>query len=495
MKAVLGSLVLFSSLALGAQSAGPIRIVELPSKSPLVTFRFVFLTGAASDPAGKPGLANMTASMLAEGGTREMTYKEIVEAMFPMATSVSSQVDKEMTTFSATTHADNLEAFYKLFRAMLLDPGWRADDFARLRDNTVNFLRVSLRGNNDEELGKEVLYNEIYAGRPYGHHNAGAVSSIEKLSIADLQGFYRTHFTQANMVIGLAGGYPESFPARVREDFAKLPKGSPVAAPLPPPNPVDGLRMTMVEKETRSVAYSFGFPIDVKRGHPDYPALLLVQSYLGQHRMSGGRLYQRLRELRGLNYGDYAYIEYFPNGMFQFEPDPNLGRRRQIFQVWIRPVEPANAHFALRLALFETDRLIRDGLTQEEFERTRAFVSKYVNLLTKTKRAELGYAIDSQFYGIPKYNAYVKEGLARLTAADVNKAIRKHLTIRNMQLVVVAKNCEELKNRILANEISPMKYVSPKAPELLAEDKTVESWKINLKPEAVKIVPVEKVFE
>ncbi|NAW49808.1 hypothetical protein, partial [Salmonella sp. gx-f5] len=78
-----------------------------------------------------------------------------------------------------------------------------------------------------------------------------------------------------------------------------------------------------------------------------------------------------IRELRGLNYGDYAYIEYFPRGMFQFTPDPNLARQQQIFQIWIRPVEPQNAHFTLRLALYEFDKLLRDGLTRESFEATR----------------------------------------------------------------------------------------------------------------------------
>jgi hypothetical protein len=96
----------------------------------------------------------------------------------------------------------------------------------------------------------------------------------------------------------------------------------------------------LVEKNTRSVAYSLGFPMDVKRGDPDYPALLLMQSYFGPHRMSGGRLFQRIREIRGINYGDYAYIEYFPRGMFLMDPSPNLARRGQIFQIWIRPVEP-----------------------------------------------------------------------------------------------------------------------------------------------------------
>ena len=57
-----------------------------------------------------------------------MTYKQIVDALFPMAARVSSQVDKEMITFSGATHVDNLEAFYKIFRGMILEPGWRADD-------------------------------------------------------------------------------------------------------------------------------------------------------------------------------------------------------------------------------------------------------------------------------------------------------------------------------------------------------------------------------
>ena len=173
------------------------RLSRCPRKSPLVTFRIVFLTGAASDPADKPGAAALTASMLAEGGTRELTYKQIVDAMFPMATSVSSQVDKEMTVFSGATHVDNLEAFYKIFRAMLLEPGWREDDFERLRDDAINFLQVGLRGNNDEELGKEVLYNEIYAGHPYGHHNVGAVGALRKMTLDDLRKFYAAHYTQA----------------------------------------------------------------------------------------------------------------------------------------------------------------------------------------------------------------------------------------------------------------------------------------------------------
>ena len=202
--------MLVTAICGAAAGAGP-KVVELPGKSPLVTIRLVFLTGAARDPADRPGVAALTAAMLARGGTREMSYKQIVDALFPMAASVTEQTDKEMIVFSGTTHIDNLEAYYKIFREMLLDPGWRKEDFGRLRDDAVNYLRVSLRGNNDEELGKEVLYNQIYAGHPYGHENAGAISALEKMTIADLQAFYRAQYTQDHLILGIAGGYPEAF--------------------------------------------------------------------------------------------------------------------------------------------------------------------------------------------------------------------------------------------------------------------------------------------
>ena len=471
------------------------QVVALPSKSPLVTFRFVFRTGSAYDPAGKDGVAALTAKMLSGGGTKSKTYKQIVDEMYPMAASVSSQADKEMVTFGGVTHVDNLEAYYQLFREMLLEPGWRQDDFTRLRDDQLNVLRVNLRGNNDEELGKEVLYNDIYRGHPYGHYNAGAVSALEKMTVADLQSFYKANFTRANLIIGIAGGYPDGFVKRVEKDFEKLEKGSEAPVKLSSPHPIDGLRMTMVEKQTRSVAYSLGFPIPVKRGDPDYAALLVAQSYLGQHRSSGGLLYNHMREERGLNYGDYAYIEYFPAGMFRFEPSPNLARQQQIFQIWIRPVETPTAHFALRLAMFEFERFVKDGLDQESFDRTKSFLSKYVNLLMKTKSAQLGYKIDSLVYGIPDYDQYVKSSLAKLTRDDVNRAIRKYLQPRNMEIVVVAQNCAGLKDKFLSGAASPMAYNSPKPEKIIAEDKVIEKLDLGLKAENIQIVPVEKVFE
>ena len=128
--------------------------VLLPNRSPLISFRILFMTGAADDPAGKEGLAALTASLVSGGGTRVMPYEKIQEAFYPLATSFGSQVDKEMTVFTGTTHADNLTRYYAIISQMLLDPGFREDDFKRIKTNTINYLKVSLREGNDEELGK-----------------------------------------------------------------------------------------------------------------------------------------------------------------------------------------------------------------------------------------------------------------------------------------------------------------------------------------------------
>ena len=463
--------------------------------SPLIVFRILFMTGAAFDPPAKEGLASLTAAMLGEGGSRSMTYQQIVDAMYPMATSINWQVDKEMTVFTGATHVENLDKFYALMKEMLLDPGFRQEDFTRVRDEAVNFLKVSLRESNDEELGKEYLYNVIYAGHPYGHHNRGSLTSLQNLTIDDVRGFYRDQYTRTNFVLGLAGGYPGGFAEKVEADFAKLPAGSADRKRFVAPSVPAGNRIAIVTRDTRSTAISLGFPIDVNRGSSDWPALEVAVSYLGQHRSSNGYLYGWLREARGLNYGDYAYLEYFPRGMFQFTPDPNLARQQQIFQIWIRPVEVPTGVFALRAAIYGYDNFVRNGLSREAFEATRQFLTKYSNILTQTQSARLGYALDSRYYGVADYNTYVRDALAKLTVDDVNRSIRQHLATDRMQIVIVTKDAKPFQDAVAKNTPSPIVYNSPKPKEIADEDAVIQRFRINVKPEDVTVVAVERVFE
>src|SRR5439155_289652 len=198
-----------------------------------------------------------------------------------------------------------------------------------------------------------------------------------------------------------------------------------------------GLEVEILEKDTRATAISFGFPIEVTRAHLDFAALSVARAWLGEHRISSGRLFQRIREIRGINYGDYAYIEAFPRGMFQFFPDPNIARQRQLFEIWIRPVVPVNAHMTLRVAIHELYQLIQRGLTKEEFETTRDYLMSNVYVMTAQQDQQLGYALDSGWYGIGEYTGFMRKALQSLTAEQVNAAVKKHLNTRNLSVVFV----------------------------------------------------------
>jgi zinc protease len=478
-------------------SSAPVAYVAKPSAtSPLVDVAFIVHAGSGFDPEGKKGLAALTAAMIADAGSEAMSIEEINEAMYPIASGFGAQVDKEMTRLSGQVHKDNLETWYELVRGQLLFPAWSEDDFERVRTMQVNAIRTDLVNNNDEELGKEYLYATIYgADHPYGSYNLGNSGDLESITLDDVRQFYREYYTVANITVGLSGGYPDSLPARISQDLQKLDAGVRAMLPLPAAPLPEGRKAVLVEKETPAVAVSFGFPIELRRGDPDWVALWLARSYLGEHRSFNSHLFQRIREVRGMNYGNYAYIEYFPNGMFQFHPDTNLGRQQQIFQVWLRPLRSNNdAHFATRAAMFEIEKLRREGISESDFEATRAFLSKFVSLLMDGQSRQLGYALDGQYYGTANFADYVRKGLDELTLADVNRVIRENLDLDNIQFVFVTSDAADLEQRLVGDTASPMSYDAEKSQDLLDEDAVISTMSLGFSADDVATVPAEQVF-
>ncbi|MFN7988721.1 MAG: pitrilysin family protein [Thermoanaerobaculia bacterium] len=486
------------ALATFAPAAGipeGLSVVERPSPLPQVTFQLLFAAGSAHDPKGKEGLAALTASMVAEAGSKETAIDEIRKALFPMAASFSTQVDREMTVFTGSVHRDNGGAYLDTVLPQLLEPGFREEDFRRLKDAQRNALAQDLVANNDEELGKERLQSVVFAGTPYAHPSLGTLAGIDAITLDDVKAFWKAAYTRAALTVGLAGDVPADMKARLLGRLGLLPAGP----ALPVPAGVKGrkpsaLEVEIVQKETRATAISFGMPIEVTRAHPDFAALSVARAWLGEHRSSMSHLYQRIRELRGMNYGDYAYIEAFPGGMYGFFPEPNVARRAQLFEVWIRPVVPANAPMALKIALHELDRMVRNGISEADFQATRDYLMKNVYLLTSTQGQDLGAALDSRWYGIGDYVPYMRERLAKLTRADVNRAIRKHLSAETLTVVAVTKDAEGLKKQLLSTEPSTIAYDAPKPPEVLSEDKVIGARKLGLTPDRVRIIPVADVF-
>jgi zinc protease len=490
-------LLMVSSFTLGGPSVSDENLVLLPvAKDPTISFRLLFMAGSQNDPAGKEGLAAITASMLTDAATLHNSYEQVLDKLYPLAAGISASTSVEMVVISGRTHKDNLKEYYPLLMDAVLRPAFKQEDLDRIKSQTLNHLENTLRYASDEELGKAALYNTVFAGTPYGHITGGLIASVRGITVNDVRAFYAKQYTRGNVVIGLGGGYDAALVAEVKKDLGTLPEGAPARPPKPLPASAPGFHVTIVEKDANATAISMGYPVDILRGTKEWYALAIANSWLGEHRNSSSHLYNVIREARGLNYGDYSYIENFPNGGARSLPPQNVARRQQIFEIWIRPVPNETRHFALRAALREYKHLVDHGMTESEFTLTRSFLRNYVLNYAPTTMERLGYALDDRFYGIQGSHLEIfRSMMSSLTLQDVNAAIKRHLQYGTMQIAIVTKDAKGLQEALVADAPSPIAYKTPKPDAVLAEDKEISVFPLTVKAGDVTIVPVETMFE
>jgi zinc protease len=497
--AALGIVILgFILVSVSCSRTSPDRLstelLPVPT-SPLVGLRILLHFGSAHDPAGQEGIGALMLSLLAVGGTRTMSYQEITEAFYPVAGEVGLSMDKEMAAFTGTIHIDNLETYYAIFKDMLLDPGFREEDFIRLKTNQLDFLEKTLVGNMDEQFGKEILNLMMYADHPYGHNENGTIKSLRGITLADVKAHYQKRFLQGNITLGLVGGYPADFPDRLAADFSALPEGHTPRLMLPPPQQPQGKEIVIAEKQGPATAISMGFPISLSRSDDDYFALWIAGSHFGEHRQHLSHLFQKIREERGQNYGDYAYIEHFIQGRDKF-PDTNICRQQQYFSIWIRPLANSNRHFVLRQALRELKKLVEEGISEERFTLVRQYLLNYTRLYAQTIQERLGWKMDSRYYGYEDFLAEAQERLARITHEEVNAAIRTYLNFDNLHIAIITQDAAPLKQALVANTPSPVTYANPNMPRsVLNEDLLIQGFPLNVAPENVRICSAADFFQ
>ena len=474
------------------------KTVLLPSQgTPFVSMRFLFETGSTDDPAGKEGLAALTAALLAEGGTKSLTYEQLLAKLYPMAAGIGVQVERDVTVVHGTVHRDHLDRYYELMREVVQEPRFDANDFARLKDDQHNNLVSGLRAVDDESFGMESLGTLLNSGHPYGRPVEGTVRGIASLEREDAAAFHRGRFARDVLTLGLSGCYPEGFVDRVSRDLQALPERSAARAVSESPKSVAGFDVLVVAKPARAWAISLGHPLSITRADDDFYPLFLANSYFGEHRTFNGVLQAKLRSERGLNYGNYSYVEQFVQDGASTFALPNVPRRRQAFTIWIRPVAAEHAHFAIRLAVRELRALVRDGLTPDAFEETRAFLLNYSKLWAQTPARRLGFAMDGAFYGGKSLVEELAARLPSMTVADVNAAIRRHLRPENLRIAVIADpaGAEALVEALVSDASSPIGYATATKPEVLEEDRAIAAEPLRIDRARCRVVPAEDMFE
>ncbi|WP_377487983.1 M16 family metallopeptidase [Pontibacter toksunensis] len=499
------------------QAFGPGKVVELKQpESNKVIIKLMFKNGSMTDPEGKEGLTYTTAEMITESGTKDMTVSQIKDKIFPWAAEYGVNVDKEVTTFTFAVHKDFLNEFYPIVRGLMLNPAFAEEDFKRVKSNQQNFVDQVIRASSDEEYSKKALEDLLFRGTNYQHVVEGTSASVPNITLEDVKNHWRNYFTQNNVLIGIAGNYNDAFLNQLKSDMAQLSDAKPNIPIAGEPNRPNGIQVEIIKKEDALGSAIFtGRPMPVTRSADDFAALMVANSYLGEHRKSYGKLYDKIRTTRSMNYGDYSYIEWYDQGGSYQLPNPGVPRSANYHALWIRPVQIAeglkkqyaelsdinvgHAHFALRLAMREVDNLIQNGMTQEEFELTRKFLRSYIKLYIQTTEKQLGFLMDSRFYGRQNYVEEMDRLLAKLTVEDVNNAVKKYWGTDNLFVTIVTDDseAEPLKQALLNNTPSPMSYsnlVKEGLPqEVLAEDDEVASYKLNVTD--VKIVDSKDTFK
>ncbi|MFA6540779.1 MAG: insulinase family protein, partial [Bacteroidota bacterium] len=453
-------------------------VVELKQpNSNKVVIKLMFRNGSISDPKGKDGLTEATASLITQGGTQEMTYSEIQDKIYPWAAGYYSQVDKEVATFTFVVHVDFLDQFYPILKGLMLTPSFAENDFQRVMKNQQNYVDQVIRASSDEEYSKKALEDLLFRGTNYQHMVEGTSAGVKSITLDDIKKHYADFFTKNNLTIGIAGKYSDAFLTQLKSDMAMLSAKKPV---IPKPGKAampKGVNVEIIAKEGAFGSAVFtGTPLAITRSSNDFAALMVANSYLGEHRKSYGQLYQKIRETRSMNYGDYSYIEWYDNGGGYMLPPPGVPRQSNYFALWIRPVQIAkqlkmqykeladvkigHAHFALRMAVREVDNMIKHGISKEDFEATRTFLRSYMKLYVASPSDQLGYLMDSRFYGRKDYVKEMDKLLSKLTVTDVNKAIKKYWRVDNMDVTIVTdrSEAEELAKSLKSNTPSPMAY-------------------------------------
>ena len=508
----------------GAMAASPeSSTVLLPvGTDPTISFSLSFGVGSQDDPPGKEGLAYVTGKMLDDASTENRPYEAILEALYPIASSYGVRVDREVTTLTGRTHRDNIDLFFELYSDAYLRPAFDPDDFQRIESDAINYLENQLRFSSDEELGKAALYEFVFTGTTYAHPTIGTVEGLQSITLDDVRQFYRRHYRQGNATPGLGGGFGDALGQRFEASLSGLPQVMPgvviaadspggademanqaqtpaagMADPAIDPPALAGREVLLVAKPGADASISFGFPIDLSRGERDFYALWLANSWLGEHRNQSSHLFEVIREIRGLNYGDYSYIEAFPDGGSLTMPPVNVPRRHRLFEVWIRTLPNHQAHFALRAAIRELEDLVDNGLTQEAFDLTRSFLTKYILHFAVTTSQRLGYAMDDRFYGIggDGHLARFAQMLHELTLEDVNAAIREHLQYENLKIAIVTGDAEGLRAALSADAASPIEYEQEMPEDVLAEDEEISTLPLGIGEDRIYTVPVEGMFQ
>jgi zinc protease len=385
---------------------------------PIVAVRVFTRAGAAFEPRDRPGLANLTGSLLTRG-TAKRTGPDLDATIEFVGGSLEAGAARDGLTTSLSVLKRDLPLGLELLSEVVLAPAFPE---AELKRKVAQIQAAIKRAEEDPNtVASRALSRLVFANHPYATPVEGTVYSVGKLTRDDVLAFYRGHVRPDSTIIAVVGDVTTA-EAR-REVLARFggwtrPSAPPPAAP-PPVAPAP-TRDETVSKELSQATILLGRQA-IRQIDPDYFPLAVASYVLGGG--SASRLYTRVRDEGGLAYAVYSYVSPGRYGAsFVMSAQTRVGEVPKVVDI-LRD---------------ELGRMTRAPVGDDELRLAKDYLigSFPLRLDTTAKVADFVVAIEEQGLGLDYADRY-KASISRVTAADVQRVAARFFGPDTFSRVVV----------------------------------------------------------
>lgn len=377
--------------------------------------------GDVFNPPSDPAVARLTAGML-NNGTTQHDKLALARQLESLGASISFSAGPEVVTFNARCLKQDLPAVLALLAEELRAPAFPADEFAKFQKHLVGELRLQLASTSAR--AHEAFARAVF---PAGNPNRPArteemIRAVERTTVGQLRRFHAAHYGTAHLVLVAVGDVElEPLAALLAKDFDGWTGGTALPADVPAPGPAEGPRVrTVFVPGKASVDVVLGQATGLRYRDADTLALTAGTLILGRGFTS--RLMATVRDREGLTYGIGAGLanDTFTGGSFQVSAT----------------FAPALLERGLASTGRELDRWCAGGVTDAELAaRKENMVGSFdVDLATTDGLAQAILLAVERGVGVAWLDSY-PERVQALTTAEVNAAIRRHLSPETMTLV------------------------------------------------------------
>jgi zinc protease len=375
-----------------------------------VALSITFQVGAAKDPAGKEGLAHLAANMLLRG-TAKYSREALAEELDYVGTSFGINVGRETTQIFVDCSTRNLPQLVELVAEVLAAPTFPEDEFQKLKRQTV--AELSEMRDSDADAARLFFSELLFEGHPYAHPTRGYEKTINSITREEAENFYRQNFSQANILIGVAGDVAPDAVANVRGQLmVGLPVGNALESTPEVPSFEPGLRVLLVTREDRSQAQVAIGQTALRGDSSDlFPASVAVTGFGGTFTSI---LVREIREKRGWSYGVGAALV--------------PGRHTGLFQIRYAP-STEDVVPAIQLTEELLVDLATNGLAAEHIEFAQSYMASQYPFLLDTPHKRLAMALDVILANKPEdyvenYVKYVESVTVDGAKAALNRLLR-----------------------------------------------------------------------